>query len=103
MTGALLRGKRLAWRILRFELHLWLSLYRWVRYRGPVVGPDESPYSYVGAVHATFVAFIVVSAVEVPIAHVLLERWPTVQAVVLLAGVQGLLWMIALLGSLSRS
>ena len=81
-------------KILRYELNMWRSLYRWLaRRRG---SGTEFPYS--GAVAAILWTFIILSAVEVPAAHILLP-WETARVILDVAGVYGLLWMIGLLAS----
>lgn len=85
-------------RAIRFELSLYRSLYRWAR-RRPMIAPGAEAFSYVREIRAILIAFIVVSAIEIPVAHLLLP-WPTVQIIVLLLGVWGLTWMIGLLASM---
>jgi hypothetical protein len=83
------------WRVLRYELVMWQSLYRWV-FRRP--GPPGDRFPYASVVTPVIIAFIVVSAIELPIAH-LLVPWPTVRQVLLVLGIYGLLWMIGMLAS----
>lgn len=85
----------LLWRVLRYELVMWRSLYRWVLRRP---GPGGARFPYAGAVTPVLWAFIVVSAIEVPAVH-LLVPWPAVRPPLLLAGVYGVLWMIGMLAS----
>jgi hypothetical protein len=87
------RVGRLLWRVLRYELVLWRSFYRWVLRRP---GPPGQPFPYAGAVTPVIWAFIVVSAIEVPVVH-LLVPWSAVRPPLLLAGIYGVLWMIGML------
>ena len=82
-------------RALRYELAMWQSLYRWV-FRRP--GPAGERFPYAAVVTPVITAFIVVSAIELPIAH-LLVPWPVVRQVLLVVGIYGLLWMIGMLAS----
>jgi hypothetical protein len=84
------------WRVLAYELSMWRSLYRWV-FRRPAVPGDRFPYA--GTVTPVIWAFIVVSAIEVPIVH-LLVPWTAVRNVLTVAGIYGVLWMIGMLASL---
>lgn len=83
------------WRVLRYELVMWHSLDRWV-FRRP--GPAGERFPYASVVTPVIIAFIVVSAIELPIAH-LLVPWPVVRQVLLVVGIYGLLWMIGMLAS----
>lgn len=87
----------LARRALVYELGMWRSLYRWLT-RRPVLDGAE-PFSYARAVTPVIWAFIGVSAVEIPLVHLLLP-WPAARSVLLAVGIYGLLWMIGLLASL---
>ncbi len=83
------------WRVLRYEMVMWRSLYRWVLRRP---GPGGKPFPYVGVITPVLWAFIVVSAIEVPVVH-LLVPWDGMRQVLLIAGVYGVLWMIGMLAS----
>lgn len=91
-------GAGLARRAAVFELSLWRSLYRWLLRRPVAIGGAEG-FGYASAVAPLFWAFIVMSAIEIPIAHLLLP-WTGARRVVLALGVWGLTWMIGLLASL---
>ena len=80
-------------RALRYELSMWRSLYRWV-FRRPGLPGERFPYADV--ITPVIWAFIVVSAIEVPVAH-LLVPWPAVKQVLLVVGIYGLLWMVGML------
>lgn len=88
---------RLSRRALVYELGMWRSLHRWLA-RRPVLDGAE-PFSYAGAVTPLLWGFIGVSAVEIPLVHLLLP-WPGVRLALLAAGVYGLLWMVGLLAGL---
>jgi hypothetical protein len=82
-----------------FEYRLWRSLLRWIL-RLPAVPKGARPFQYSGVVLPVFLAFIVVSAIEVPVLHLILpDSWETAQFVALALGLQGLLWMVGLLAS----
>jgi hypothetical protein len=86
-------------RAIRWELRLWHSLFRWLLRRPPYVEAGGEGFSYVGAVAGILWAFIGVSTIEIPILHLLIP-WPTVRIIALAAGVQGVLWMLGLMGAL---
>ena len=89
----------LARRAVAFELAMYRSLFRWVT-RRPDVAAGRRRFSYVGAVAVLLWAFIVVSAVELVVVHVLLP-WDTVRLVADVLGVWGLVWMLGLAASYS--
>lgn len=86
-------------KVIRFEWGLWTSLYRWVFRRPVPTGPNGQAFSYAGAVTPVLVGIIVVSFIEIPVAHMLLP-WETARIILLLLGVQTVFWMIGLLASL---
>ena len=89
--------RALASRALRFEAGIWLSLYRWIT-RRPRVQPGAAGFGYSNAVEPMIWVFIVVSAIEVVVVHLLLP-WPVVRAIALLLGIWGLSWMLGMLAS----
>jgi hypothetical protein len=89
--------RSLAGRALRFEAGIWLSLYRWIA-RRPRVRPGVAGFGYSKAVEPIIWVFIVVSAVEVVVVHLLLP-WPPVRAIALILGIWGLSWMLGMLAS----
>jgi hypothetical protein len=97
VTGRLGAVGRLVVLALRYEWGMWRSLVRWVT-RRPVVG-GGTPFSYAREVTPLIWAFIAVSAIEVPVLHLLLP-WEAVRMAADVAGVYGLLWMLGLLASL---
>jgi hypothetical protein len=88
----------LARKVVSFELGVWRSLYRWTtrRPRGPA---GAETFGYAGPATPLIWAFIGLSAVEIPVAHLLLP-WQTARIVVLVVGVWGLTWMFGFLASL---
>src|SRR6476619_3686632 len=85
--------------LIRYEMRLWLALYRWVFRRPEPVPPGSVPFSYSGTGTMLLMAFIVVSAIEIPVLHLLLP-WTVARIIAWIAGVYGLLWMIGLLATL---
>ena len=79
-----------------FEIRMWRSLYRWIFRRPVATGPGAEPFTYAGLQTPLLVVFIAVSAIEIPVLHMLLP-WEAVRFVVDLLGVYGLLWMIGIL------
>lgn len=86
-------------RVVLFELRLWRSLYRWVFRRPERLGPDAATFSYAGAITPVIVGIIVVSFIEIPVAHMLIP-WKPLQIVLLVVGIQSVLWMIGLLAGM---
>lgn len=82
-----------------FELALYRGLGRWVTRRLDIP-PDATAFGYVGAVAVLLWAFIVVSAVELVVLHLILP-WDVVRIVADVLGVWGLVWMLGLMGSLN--
>lgn len=95
MTGA----RSVVRRLVVAELRSYRILPMWLlRRRDVPVGAVG--FGYVGVVLPVLWAFIVVSAIELVVVHVVLP-WPTVRVVADVLGVGGLLWMIGLLAGLS--
>ena len=86
-------------RAISYELGMWRSLYRWTFRRPVAPGANAEPFRYAATVTPLFLAFIGVSAIELPIVHVLLP-WETVRFVADLSGVYGLVWMLGMLASM---
>lgn len=103
MTGTA-QGNRLAiaYGLLRkavvYEIGMWRSLFRMIA-RRPAVAPGGHGFGYASAIVPILWAFIVLSAIEIPVFHLLIP-WPTVRIIGLILGAYGLLWMIGLLASL---
>jgi hypothetical protein len=85
-------------RVLQLERTVWISLGRWLR-RRPAVPPEATPFSYVGVVAPTLWIWIGVSAVEIPVLHLVIP-WQAARIVLVLAGAWGLVWMVGYAASL---
>jgi hypothetical protein len=85
--------------VLKYELRLWEALFRWAFRRPHRVEPDTVTFSYTGAVAMLFGVFIGLSALEIPILHLILP-WPAARVASLMLGAYGLFWMIGLLATL---
>jgi hypothetical protein len=86
-----------------YEGAMWRSLYRWTLRRTDTTGPGAVQFGYVGPVKPFLIVFIAVSAIEVPIADLIVSRlvpWAWVRFAVLAVGVYGLIWMLGLLAGL---
>jgi len=82
-----------------YELGMWRSLYRWILRRPVASGTGTEAFGYAAVVTPLFVAFIAVSAIEVPILHLLLP-WETARLIGDALGFYGLFWMVGLLASI---
>lgn len=82
-----------------YELKMWHSLYLWIQRRRVLPSADAKPFGYSGRVAMLFGVFIGLSAVEIPIFHLMLP-WPTVRHIVDMIGAWGLVWMIGALAML---
>jgi hypothetical protein len=103
VTGTARRNRlAIAYDLLRkavvYEIGMWRSLFRMIA-RRPAVAPGGHGFGYASAILPILWAFIVLSAIEIPVFHLLIP-WPTVQIIGLILGAYGLLWMIGLLASL---
>jgi hypothetical protein len=87
----------LARRAVLFEVALYRSLFRWVT-RRPDRPAGSEAFGYVGAVAVLLWAFIVMSAVELVVLHVILP-WEKVRLLADVAGIWGLLWMLGFTAS----
>ncbi|HWL99348.1 MAG TPA: hypothetical protein VNP20_18545 [Nocardioidaceae bacterium] len=85
-------------KLVMFELSLYRSLYRWAT-RRPDVPNDAGAFAYVGAVSVLLWAFIIVSAVETVVFHLILP-WEVVRLVVDILSIWGLLWMLGFAASM---
>ena len=83
-----------------FELRLYRSLARWLARRPDHGGPDDQPVGYARTVTPVMWLWILASAAELPLVHVLVP-WHGVRIALLVVGVWGLVWMVGLLASLS--
>jgi hypothetical protein len=67
------------------RLGVWRSLYRWTT-RRPLGPEDSETFGYAGPVTPVIWAFIGLSAIEIPVAHLLLP-WQTARVIVLVVGI----------------
>ena len=74
---------------IRYELRLWEALFRWMFRRPHRVEPGTVAFSYTGGVALLFGVFIGLSALEIPILHLILP-WPTARAISLIVGAYGI-------------
>jgi hypothetical protein len=88
----------LARRALVLELTMWRALARWVLRRRTVPEGAEA-FPYASASTPVIWVFIVVSAIEVVVVHVVVP-WETLRFALDLAGVYGVLWMLGLLAAM---
>jgi hypothetical protein len=93
-----MRAVRLLGRAVRYELRIWRSLAVWLL-RRPTVPPGARGYRYASAITPLMIVFIVVSAIELPILHLLLP-WETVRLIADVLSVWAVLWMVGLLAAL---
>jgi hypothetical protein len=82
-----------------YEAGIWRSLYRWLTRRPHATDPAAALFGYASQVTPLLLAFIFLSALEIPILSLLLP-WPAVRYSLLVLGVWGLLWVLGLLASL---
>ncbi len=79
------------------ERATWVNLGRWVT-RKPAMPEGAEGFPYTAAMNPVLIAFIAVSAIEIPVAHLLIP-WTWLQILVLIIGIWGLGWMIGLLAT----
>lgn len=90
---------KLAQKVTAYEAAMWSSLFRWVLRRPPSYPPGTRTFSYLGVVKPILIAFIALSAVEIPIFDLIVSRlvpWSPARWIVLGLGVYGLIWMLGL-------
>jgi hypothetical protein len=92
------QARRLIRHAFVFEINIYKSLLRWVL-RRPSVPPGAAPIGYAQMVTPVLALWIFASAVEVPVAHLLIP-WHGVRIAVLILGVWGLLWMVGFMAGL---
>jgi hypothetical protein len=85
--------------LIRFEIGIWRSLFLWATRRVAGMRPGAEAFAYHRQIAPIIGAFIFVSAIELPVVHLLIP-WDTVRLVALFLSVWGLLWMIGLLASM---
>ena len=82
-----------------FESGIWRSLWQWALRRPPGLGPDATAVPYAAAAAPLIWVFIAITAIEIPILHLLLPTL-TWRLIALALGAWGVLWMIGLLASM---
>jgi hypothetical protein len=82
-----------------FESGIWRSLWQWVLRRPARLGPDATAVPYAAGAAPLIWVFIAISAIEIPILHLLLPTL-TLRLIALGLGAWGVLWMIGLLASM---
>lgn len=87
---------RWARRAVELESGVWRSLFRWVARRPLPTGA----FSYAQAAAPLLWVFVALSAVEIPLLHVVLPSWTWLQVSFLVLGAWGLIWMLGLLASM---
>jgi len=94
---------RKAWSLarwfVRLEIGIWRSLFLWMTRRVAGQGPGVEAFSYAKQITPVIAVFVFVSAIELPVVHILLP-WDTVRLVVDVLSVWALLWMVGLLASM---
>src|SRR4051812_590969 len=81
-----------------YEWNIYRSLFRWVTRRPAASGPGARAFGYAAVITPVLVAFIVVSAIELPVLHLVLP-WRGVRLLADIAGIWGLVWMLGLMAS----
>lgn len=84
-------------RAIVFELALYRSLFRWITRRRDVPAGAVA-FAYLEPIAALLWVFIVVSAVELFVLHVVIP-WETLRIIADALGVWGLIWMLGLMAS----
>lgn len=92
------RSFALAKHALVFEVHIYVSLLRWLL-RRPSVPTGHEPIGYARLATPMMALWIFGSALELPLVHVLVP-WQGLRVSLLVIGVWGLLWMLGALAGL---
>jgi len=82
-----------------YESGIWRSLWKWALRRPARLGPDATAVPYAAAAAPPIWVFIAITAIEIPILHLLLPTL-TWRLIALALGAWGVLWMIGLLASM---
>ncbi len=84
----------------RWEIALWVSLYRLTFRRPMPMEPGARSFGYIRPIAPVLGVFIVVSAIDIVAVDLALNHflptWGWLRAVAIVLGVWGLLWMIGL-------
>lgn len=82
-----------------YESGIWRSLWQWALRRPARLGPDATAFPYAAGTAPLIWVFVAISAIEIPILHLLLPTI-TLRLIALGLGAWGVLWMIGLLASM---
>lgn len=85
--------------LVRLEIGIWRSLFLWLTRRVPGRGPGVEAFPCAKEITPILWAFIFVSALELPVVHLLIP-WQPVKLAVLILSVWGLLWMLGYLAGM---
>ena len=85
--------------LIRMEISIWRSLSLWVARRIPGDGLGVQALAYGKDERPLLLAFIFLSAIEIPVVHLLLP-WEAARLTLLALGVWGLLWMLGRLAAM---
>jgi hypothetical protein len=85
--------------LVRLEIGIWRSLFLWVFRRVPGAGPRTEDFSYAKEVTPVILVFIFLSALEIPVVHLLIP-WEPAKLALLIVGVWGVLWMVGYLAGM---
>lgn len=98
MTARLRWLARGALDLLLLELRLYRALLSWLLRRRPGVRPGVTPIGYARMSTPVMALWILASAMEVPLVHVL-TPWEGVRLTLLALGIWGVVWMLGMLAS----
>src|ERR1700754_1623109 len=87
------RGATLFQKAAAFESGVWRSLFQFLARRPRVPEPGAAGFGYREPISLLLWVFIIVSAIEVPVAHLIIP-WHVVQIIALVIGIWGLIWML---------
>lgn len=99
MTSDATAARRTWRRLVDSEAAVWRSLFLWSTRRRPGQRADATAFRYFKQVQPLLFAFLFVSALELPVAH-LLVPWEPAKVVLLVVGVWGLLWMLGYIAAM---
>ena len=85
--------------LVRLEISIWRSLFLWLIRRVPGKGPRTEDFSYAKEITPIIVVFIFLSALEIPVVHLLIP-WEPAKLALLIVGVWGVLWMVGYLAGM---
>lgn len=80
------------------EAEGWVSLARWIT-RRPRVPAGATAFPNSAPIVPLLIAFAVVSAIEVVVVDLIVQRWPVVRIICLVLGIWGVTFMLGMLAS----